>query len=197
MEGKAYSQEEDALIIRTWSKLDIKGMAKSLTRSISSVTGRRKRLIGAGLVSKTTKKTAREWSEREIQILSDCYGLEAIKVLSRRLGRTPESIRVKTSKLGIGFTGQFYSMATLALELGVSRYFIKQRIERKWIQARQADFPFRYGRCTYIILEDSIVDYLKKHPLDLSGKQISNRYFWNVVQEAKLGIEGDTSYARN
>jgi len=188
MDSKAYSKEETDFIIKTWPRLSIEEMAKELNRTVRSVACKRSLLLRLGLVCRSTKKTSREWSDKDLQILSDNYGLESIKSLAKRLKRSQPAISVKASRLGLTVTGQYYSLEILSRELGVSRDFIKRRISRGWLKASRSILPFRYGKYPYIIMEDSIIEYLNTYPDDLDIRSITSRFFSNIVREVKRSI---------
>jgi len=79
------------LVLRFQYGVKIKDIAKTLGRGESSIRCKLWRLNLTNPVQK--------WSEEEINLLKNLYGIVDVKDIARYLGRTPEAVKTKASEL--------------------------------------------------------------------------------------------------
>ena len=83
-------------------------------------------------------KSGKEWSKEEINFLEEKYGVLSFEAIGRKLGRTPEAIRIKAKRIKLGGVFDVSEELTakeLARSLNVDNKTISRWIEKHGLKA--------------------------------------------------------------
>lgn len=180
-----WSKEEIDYLIQNWATRTVINIAASINRPLPAVMWKsmqlRKRGIGC---FKEDRYYSPEWSEGEIEILTNNYGIKPNKEIGRLVGRTAMAVETRAKKLRLSVYNNFYSYKVLSYELNKSPSVLRKYVENGWLKAKRAHFSSVYGHKPMIILEEDIVRFLKVHYHRFDFKKIRHPYFQSIVREA-------------
>jgi len=123
------------------------------------------------------------WTEGELEFLADNYGRISVEDISRRLRRSPNSLKIITfRKLGINQKSNIYTARALAKDLGIScAKTIVAWHNRGYLVGKPA--PFRNGpNQVWFFDYDDIIECLRKRPWMCRLKRMPQSYFRSIVQ---------------
>lgn len=138
-----------------------------------------------GTLDRRFARAKQTWTERELEILSDKYGLVSDKALSKQLQRSPAALHVAAVRfLKQSRSDNFYTARNVARELGMAcgKTVIFWK-ESGWLEGRRSKVhASRNWR--WMFTEEQIVDCLRQRPW-LCGHPslMSESYFRSVVRE--------------
>jgi len=129
------------------------------------------------------QKLRRPWTKQELEYLSDHYGVLPDNVLVQRLNRTVTAIKIAvTRKLKIRRTDAFYTarMLTFILALKEPRT-VALWIKHGWLKATKGP-PGAGPTKVWNIIEDDIVELLKRRPWLADMNRMDEHYFRSIVR---------------
>jgi len=137
-------------------------------------------------MARESKSRARmPWTKKELEYLSDHYGILPDDILAQRLDRTVGTLKTTvTRKLkGVRRTGAFYTARMLSLILGhKDPRAIALSISHGWLKATKG--PPGAGRTKmWNITEEHIVEFLKRRPWLANMTHMEEHYFRSIVRE--------------
>jgi hypothetical protein len=137
------------------------------------------------MAKRSKLRPGRLWTPKDLDYLSDHYGILPDDVLAQRLGRSTNAIKtIVTRKLkGLRRTGIFYTARMLSIVLGRrDSRAVALWINHGWLKATKG--PPSAGRTKmWNITEDDIVDLLQRRPWVADMSQMEEHYFRHIVKE--------------
>lgn len=127
-------------------------------------------------------RARKEWTEAEIQYLSDKYGLVSKKTLARNLQRTEGAVYLATKKLlnHQHIYDNFYTAQELARVLAKDAKTVVYWAQRGWLKGRRAPY-YQGANRFWIFTERNVVRCLKDRPWLVNLKKLSEHYFRSIV----------------
>ncbi len=145
------------------------------------------RIMMAGYPRKSNEpaRARKNWTDEELQYLSDKYGLVAMKTLIKNLQRTKGAIYLATKKLlnHQHIYDNFYTARELARILAVGdAKSIAYWAQRGWLKGKRA--PYFQGTYRFwVFTEKNVVRCLRERPWLVNLKRLPEHYFRSIVQE--------------
>lgn len=104
----------------------------------------------------------RQWTQKEIDYLIDKFGLKSIDKIAKYLGRTRDSVLIKSKKLGIHqYSCQgFYNAMQLSKKLGIDR----NKIYKQWIPGGLKTINYSTKRTLYMISPEALRAFFSQYP---------------------------------
>ena len=137
------------------------------------------------MARESKSRAKRPWTKKELEYLSDHYGILPDDILAQRLDRPVGALKTTvTRKLkGIRRTGAFYTARMLSLILGLKDpKAVALSIRHGWLKATKG--PVGAGQTKmWNITEDDIVALLKRRPWLADMNQMEEHYFRSIVRE--------------
>lgn len=137
------------------------------------------------MVRESKSRAKRPWTKKELEYLSDHYGILPDDILAQRLDRPVGALKTTvTRKLkGVRRTGAFYTAIMLSAILGrKDPATVALWIKHGWLKATKG--PPGAGRTKmWNINEDDIVSFLKQRPWLADMNQMEEHYFRSIVRE--------------
>lgn len=144
-------------------------------------------MVERGKLDRSFARAKREWTPRELEILSDKWGLVSDKELTRLLQRSPNAIKVAATRhLHQSRSQNFYTAKNVADELGLScSKTIIFWVESHWLQGRRS--KVRSGDFwRWMFTQGQIEDCLRAHPWLCDQRTMPLSYFRSIVREEYL-----------
>lgn len=140
--------------------------------------------LGLPIRAKCLSKNAKHWSDKDLQWLSDNYGLMPDELICRHLKRSYNSIILAAKrKLNINRKANFYTAWQVAQLLGIScsKIVVWWR-EKGWLHGEQ--MTVRCGaNHMWGFAEEAVVEALRQRPWLVELKRMQEHYFRSVVKE--------------
>lgn len=179
MVGRAWTEDELNYLQEHWKTEKTEDIAKRLDRSFSSVRNRGFRL---GLCE-TQKEERRNWSEEDIDVLDERWGIRSIRSTAELLGRSISSVKQKANHLGLidaRFSYEGITINQLALAINVSYSTVKN-----WVKLH--DFPTH----SKIFTESARVKVVQYHEFWKWAEKNKQMVDFSRIEKNILGPEPD------
>ena len=148
----------------------LKLLALRLGVSDSSV---RQQLTRMGILKLTGR-----WSEADQKFLEDNYGKLSLRVISRRLGKSCNSVTSKAHRLGVSSRGKddWFSMQEMAQILGVDQSWIRRRIgngfKLEMYPHNPESIPSKGHYSSWHISRKAFRQFIRRYPEELTGHNV-------------------------
>jgi hypothetical protein len=140
------------------------------------------------MAKRTKSRQGTPWTKKDLDYLSDHYGVLDDDTLAQRLGRTKYAIKVAvTRKLkGVRRTGTFYTARILSLVLGrKDSRAVALWISHGWLKATKG--PPGAGRTQmWNITEDDIVALLERRPWLADMNRMEDHHYFSSIVRTEL-----------
>ncbi len=126
----------------------------------------------------------RTWTERELEVLERFLGKVSAAAIAKRLKRTETSVVMKIKALGHSRTvSDGYTMRDLEECLGEDHHKIQKWIANGWLRDRRQSTKRHdgNGRDIHRFREDDLLDFVKKHPMEISLGKVEQTWFLDLV----------------
>jgi len=137
------------------------------------------------MAKRSKPRPGRPWTKKDLDYLSEHYGILPDDVLAQRLGRTKDAIKVAVTRKfkELRRTGTFYTARMLTFILGrKDSRTVALWIKYGWLKATKG--PPGAGRTKmWNITEDDIVALLKRRPWVADMSRVEEHYFRYIVKE--------------
>ena len=159
--GNPWTPEQDAYLCEHWGNQTDEEMAAAVGHPVSSTRARRLKL---GLRTRESSKGP-DWTEEEIELMEDLWGTYTIPQIAKRLNRSVQAVKVKSSRLGLGRyvnSSQYLTANQVANLMHVDIHAVTD----VWIPA---GLPFKWkaplgGRKFRHIKHSDLLTWLKDNP---------------------------------
>ncbi|MBA7578206.1 hypothetical protein ES708_20068 [subsurface metagenome] len=135
-------------------------------------------------LDKRYERAGRNWTDEELDVLGEKYGLISDRALSHRLQRSPNALHIAAVRnLHSNRKMNFYSAAELAKVLGIpcSKTLIPW-VKAKWIKARRSVVQAGEYRA-WRFMDRNIQAFLRNKPWLFDPQKMPQHYFRAIVQE--------------
>ena len=123
------------------------------------------------------------WTQDDIEILTERFGLITDTWLARVLGRTQKAIRVKARKLKLYRTANFYTATDVARIFGLNHSHIVRWIGAGLLSARKINKGAGKG-CPWVITQEAVEAFIQQYPRKYDHRRIdwvTNRYWRDLA----------------
>lgn len=158
--GRAWSEGETEWLRENWERPDNE-LCEHLGRAIGTIRGKRRAL---GLIGKSGKRQA-DWSQWELDYLTEAWGEKTVPQIAKRLGRTVNAINVKAFRIGYTsqkWHGNMMSARKVAELLGVDSHAVTDYWIPKCGLKGQKEKLRETGSCTIVRFEN-LLRWLEKN----------------------------------
>ena len=92
-------------------------------------------------------------------------------------------VRLKAKRLGLRKHGEGYTACSLAQALGVDPHWVLARIRTGQLRAshRHTDRTVAQGGDSWLITEEAVVSFLKRHPNEVDLRRIDSLWFMDLL----------------
>ncbi|HEX8221816.1 MAG TPA: helix-turn-helix domain-containing protein [Chloroflexia bacterium] len=135
-----------------------------------------------GYQKNLSRRQAR-WTEEDVEILTERFGLITDAWLARILGRTKKAIRVKAQRLKLYRTANFYTATDVARIFGVNHSHIVRWIAAGLISARKINKGAGKGS-PWVITQEAVEAFIQQYPAKYDHRRIdwvTNRYYRDLA----------------
>jgi hypothetical protein len=133
----------------------------------------------------------RAWTAKELDTLDRLLGKVSAGTIAKRLKRTETSVVTKIKALGDSRRiNEGYTMRDLEECLGEDRRKIQEWIANGWLRDRLQGTNRHNGNGHDIhrFRESDIIDFVKKHPLEISLGKVQQIWFLDLVLLKSTGL---------
>jgi hypothetical protein len=181
MPGKkwTWNDAEDAFLRRMYDSA-IRGRSQEIANRLGRprwVVNRR--AVALGL----SRPKDRPWSHEDRDYLEANYHRSAIKVMAKRLQRSPTAIKLKAKRLGLRKYDEGYTASSLAEALGVDPHWVLSRIRTGKLRAapRRTERKPEQGGDSWLITDDALLDFLREHSYDIDLHKVDSLWFMDLI----------------
>lgn len=156
--GNPWTPGQDAYLCEHWEDQTDEEMAAAVGHPVSSTRARRLKLE---LRTRESSKGP-DWTEEEIELMEDLWGTYTIPQIAKRLNRSVQAVKVKSTRLGLGRyvnSSQYLTANQVANLMHVDIHAVTD----VWIPA---GLPFKY--IGQVFMQKTYT------PDFLTGKQVKN-----------------------
>ena len=173
----------DKFIMGTYETLTAREQAAQLNLTYSHVVWRRMQLVKRGVLSSSKKAYHPPWSEHDCEALRDNYGLLSLRVLSRRLNRSPVAIRLKAKRLRVAMKDNHYSLRQISEIFGIDSKTMFHIVKEGWLKGRKAGY--RQGpHKVWNFQEADVVAFIKRYPWTIRVEKLRDcHYFCHLLRQ--------------
>jgi hypothetical protein len=135
-----------------------------------------------GYQKNLSRRQAR-WTEEDVELLTERFGLITDAWLARVLGRTQKAVRVKALRLKLYRTANFYTATDVARIFGLSHSHIVRWIAAGLISARKINKRAGKG-CPWVITQEAVEAFIQQYPAKYDHRRIdwvTNRYYRDLA----------------
>ena len=178
--GKNYwTAEQDQYLIDHWKDQSESELAAAVGHTVSSTNARRGKL---GLRHRVSCRGP-DWTAEEVELMEELWGTYTIPQIAKRLDRSPNAVKVKSTRLGLGRyvnSSQYVTANQVAVLMKVDIHTVTD----VWIPAGlRFTWKAPLGRRKFRHIQmDHLVDWLKKN---------QDRWDSRRVEPFALGVEPD------
>lgn len=183
---KQFTPEEDAYIIKHYSKRGFRDIAAGLGRDYGSVQPRIAILVKRGQLDPRKRFYNPRWTEAEVRRLEQMWGLKSDQEVARILGRSVVSCILKARRRGFNRKVNVLTLRELMDIFGLGGNHDKVR---KWmtsgnLKARKSPYVQGPYRVWQVFAEDLEL-FIKDYPSDYDRRRIDKeRYpFWRTLAD--------------
>jgi len=125
----------------------------------------------------------RPWSVEDEARVEASFHHTSVKMLARRLGRSPTAVQLKAKRLGLRKYGEGYTALSLAEALGVDPHWVLARIRSGRLRAsrRHTERTAQQGGDSWLITDEAVVRFLRDHPYDIDLRKVDSLWFMDLV----------------
>jgi len=181
MPGKkwTWNDAEDAFLRRMYDPA-ISGRSQEIANRLRRprwVVNRR--AVALGL----SRPKDRPWSEEDREYLEANFHWSAIKVMAKRLGRSPTAIKLKAKRLGLRKYDEGYTASSLAEALGVDPHWLLSRIRSGKLRAapRRTERKPEQGGDSWLITDEAVLQLMREHPYDVDLRKVDSLWFMDLI----------------
>lgn len=163
---------------------------KDRTKPVAAILGVprwvvQRRARDLGLV----KPKEKPWSISDVNYLETYRHTMPIKTLARKLGRSVEAVVKKSTQLGYRKNGVGYTEGSLAAALGVSTFWVGNRIKRGLLHARVrgTERTPQQGGDMYLITDRDLIAFLRDHTFEIDLRKVDQVWFLDLLHDALVG----------
>ena len=154
----------EAIVDRLWQERSIKVTPLSVRGQVQ--------MLGLG------RSTSKKWDETQDRRLRELAGKYAMTTIARKMGRSINSVVVRSKRLGIyrrECRDGWYNKKEVCEFFGVDhrrvRYFIDTGMLRASYHHEHKPSQ-RSGACEWHIEEEAIASFIRRHPEELNGRNV-------------------------
>ena len=174
-----WNDAEDAFLRRMYDSA-IRGRSQEIANRLRRprwVVNRR--AVALGL----SRPKDRPWSAEDRDYMEANYHRSAMKVMAKRLGRSPTAIKLKAKRLGLRKYDEGYTASSLAEALGVDPHWVLSRIRSGRLRAapRRTDRKPEQGGDSWLITDDALLDFLREHSYEVDLHKVDSLWFMDLI----------------
>lgn len=167
-------------VLRTMYDATVKGRPQEIADRLRVprwAVNRRAALLGL------SRPKEKPWSEQEESYLEGNFHRVSVKVMARKLGRSPTAVKLKAKRLGIRKYGEGYTALSLAAALGVDPHWVLARIKSGKLRAshRHTDRTAQQGGDSWLITEAALLDFLAAYPYEIDLRKVDTLWFMDLI----------------
>lgn len=188
-DNKPWTSEEDDLLRRVYGTVPVK--------DLPSVVPGRTRAACSGRAQKLGIRPPKEpaWSETDLEVLRQRYGRVSPRKIAKELGRTPEAVHIKATRLKLHGRKRRLTPRTIAGMMHICSKQVKRWIDEGLLKA---ELLYRSPHKYHAVMPDDLIEFLKAHPERWDARRcpdlhtrlgIKSKRTWGAPDERPLWLK--------
>lgn len=178
MERRHWTNEEDDILRNLYGKVPANELHLHIPgRTKVSVSGRLGKL-GIRRVKELP------WTEAELAILRERYGRISPRKIAKELGRTPDAVHIKATRLKLHARKRRLTPRTIGQLMHICSKQVKRWIDKGWLKA---EVVHKKPKTMHAVMIDDLVECLKAHPEAWDARRCPDLHL-------KLGLKAKRSW---
>lgn len=182
--SRAFTPEEDRLIIREYARRPLTAIAADLGRHWHSVQQRVNILIRDGQLRREQRFYQPRWTPEEDELLAEYWGKMSDTAVARKLGRTVVACTIRAKRhLGLARKDQFYTVRAVACIFGVDDHLVVRWIRADILTGRRSTVGAGGNAKAWRIEDQDIERFMRRYPWRYNRRRIEVGTYWRNLAD--------------